>query len=228
MPTMVLPECGRVLGAVAVLVSLTGCAASSSAPPARVPAAKSFRAQSSPVAPANPGPISSDASQRAALAESVTDSNFETFQLTIEGAGDPPLLPCNLRLKNEAGSMVLDFHAERSSVPRIREQTQELSVYLNRNRGDEQATRMPNGRPDPETFPIREILRTGPIASVEDLPDGARLTLTPNGKTRGERLRAEVLWHAGDLLPGLPFEGKTCPELPARLQAAAEPPAATP
>jgi hypothetical protein len=148
---------------------------------------------------------------------------FETFELTIEGEGEGPLLPCNLRITNGAMGVVLDFHAERGGARRIRERARELSEWLNRNRGDEAAWRSPNGRPDPGTFPIREILRAGPIATVEDLPDGARLTLAPDHRDRSQRLHAEVLWHAGDLLPGLPFEGKTCPELPAQLQAAAIP-----
>ncbi|HEY6557529.1 MAG TPA: hypothetical protein VI072_09660 [Polyangiaceae bacterium] len=140
------------------------------------------------------------------------------------GEGRVPLLPCTLLITHEQGSMVLDFRAQRSTAPRIRQQTQELGFYLNQNREDEQAARMPNGRPDPASFPLREILRARPIATVQYLPDGARLTLSPDKRGRGERLRAEVLWHAGDLLPGLPFDGKTCPELPAGLQASAESP----
>jgi hypothetical protein len=148
---------------------------------------------------------------------------FETFELTIEDEGEGPLLPCNLHISNGAKGVVLDFRAERSSARRIRERARELGAYFNQNRGDEAASRSPNGRPDPGTFPIREILRARPIATVEDLPDGARLTLSPDHRDHNQRLRAEVLWHAGDLLPGLPFEGKTCPELPPQLQAAAIP-----
>jgi hypothetical protein len=140
----------------------------------------------------------------------------QTVELTVEGDEPERVLPCTLRISRDGKSMVLDFHAEASSAPRIREQAQELGLYLNENRGDESKSRSPGGRPHPESFPVRQILKAQPIARVQDLPDGARLTLSPNHLARAERLQAEVLWHAGDLLPGLPLAGKTCPELPSR------------
>lgn len=218
------PKRAGVFGAVVVVACLGGCA-SSSPPPARAPVAKASQAPPSRAAKAKPAIAATDREQRpqARVTSEPLNPEFETFELTIEGEGEGPLLPCNLRITNGAEGMVLDFRAERSSARRIRERARELGVYFNENRGDEAASRSPNGRPDPGTFPIREILRARPIASVEDLPDGARLTLSPDHLDRSERLRAEVLWHAGDLLPGLPFKGKTCPELPAQLQAATAP-----
>jgi hypothetical protein len=141
--------------------------------------------------------------------------------LTIEGDKVWVALPCHLLVSQNGASMVLDFHADPGSVARVRQRARELELYLNENHGDEQATQMPQGRPDPESFPVRQILAARPIAEVNDLPDGARLTLSPDRPDRAARLQAEVLWHLGDLLPGLPLAGKTCPELPGQLANAA-------
>jgi hypothetical protein len=209
----------------AVLALLIGCGAARPAlPNARVPADSTSRI-STATSTAQAPPAAKTRKPSAAEPVTAKDFNVETVELTVEGRAEEPLLPCTLLITHEQGSMVLDFRAQRSAASRIRQQTQDLGSYLNHNRDDEQAARMPNGRPDPASFPLREILRTRPIARVEYLSDGARLTLSPDARGRSERLRAEVLWHAGDLLPGLPLAGKTCPELPAALQASAEAPA---
>jgi hypothetical protein len=202
----------------------SGCATSGSAPaPARAPGAVSTASHTA----SSQGAVNVDArtaaAARADASEPAIDPNVEVVELEIEGTNTKrPVLPCRLLITHQNGSMVLDFHAEPSSTQRIRQQTQQLGVYLNENRDDEEASRAPGGRPDPASFPVRQILAARPTATVEDLPDGARLTLAPDPHGRNDRLRAEVLWYAGDLLPGLPLEGKTCPELPASPLAAAE------
>jgi hypothetical protein len=56
------------------------------------------------------------------------------------------------------------------------------------------------------------------VASAENVPDGAELKLAPSQAADPQVLRARVLWHAADLLPGLPLRGKQCPELPDRVE----------
>ena len=227
MAIRILPKRARFLGGMTVLAALSGCGAASPALPSlRAPLGSMSETSTAP--PTAQERAAAQAQREsptrpAAAPERGTDFDVETVELIIEGQAEEPILPCTLRITHdEQGSMILDFHAQRSTAPRILQQTQELGFYFNQNREDEHAVRMPNGRPDPASFPLREILRTRPIATVEYLPDGARLTLSPDKPGRSERMRAEVLWHAGDLLPGLPFEGKTCPELPPGLQASVE------
>jgi hypothetical protein len=228
MPSIVFGTPKRVLCAIAVFASSVGCAASSSTAAApREPRAHVSKPSSVTVAkrPAV-APSNQRTSQRAPeTGGAVFDTPAEVIALEIEGTNTKePMLPCRLLITHYAGTMVLDFHAQPGSAPRIRQQTQDLVAYLNDNRDDEQAARSPGGRPDPASFPVRQILGARPVASVEDLPDGARLTLSPEKGSSTGRLRAEVLWHAGDLLPGLPLEGKTCPELPARPLAVSDAP----
>jgi hypothetical protein len=209
----------------AASLAWSGCATSGSTP--EPPRSSSDVSSASRSAPSNASPTATpraNAPVRTHSTEPALDPDVEVVELEIEGTHTKqPMLPCRLLITHHDGSMVLDFHAEPSSAERIRQQTEQLGVYLNENRDDEEASRAPGGRPDPATFPVRQILAARPTASVEYLPDGARLTLVPDPRARTGRLRAEVLWYAGDLLPGLPLEGKTCPELPARpLAAAAE------
>lgn len=136
----------------------------------------------------------------------------------IDEAVKHPPLPCQLQIGDDGTSLVLEFHAESSSVPRIRDQARELERYLNQNR-DAPPADNPDSEPAPDSFAVRRILTARPLARMENLPDGARLTLTPDDPARRDELRAQVLWYAADLLPGLPLAGKTCPELPAELAA---------
>lgn len=228
MPSIIFGTPKRVLCAIAVFASSVGCATSSStASPPREPRAHVSQASSVAVAKR---PASASRNQRASqrspdTVDPALGTAAEVIALEIEGTNSKePVLPCRLLITHYAGTMVLDFHAQPGNAPRIRQQTQELGMYLNEKRDDEQASRSPGGRPDPASFPVRQILGARPVAVVEDLPDGARLTLSPDKGTATERLRAEVLWHAGDLLPGLPLEGKTCPELPARPLAVSDAP----
>lgn len=230
MPTLFLPTLLPThacrLGKIAVLVVLSGCGASSSTQqPARAPAVVASRARPARASRPEAGiaPVHRSTPRKEARpVRPAAPQNIETVELQIEGKSEENRVPpCQLVISHQGESMVLDFRAESSRAPRIRQQTKELGFYFNNNRGDERAIRAPEGRPDPESFPIRQILGARPIASVEDLPDGARLTLSPDARARTQRLRAEVLWHAGDLLPGLPLAGKACPELPARREAAA-------
>jgi hypothetical protein len=128
-------------------------------------------------------------------------------------------VPCQLEISEEAGSMMLDFHA--AGVPRqkVRKEVKQLVAYLNQNRGDAEVSGAPNGRPEPATFAVRKILEARPVARSDDLIDGARLTLTPADPAARRELQARVLWYAADLLPGLPLRGKVCPELPPQVQA---------
>lgn len=138
----------------------------------------------------------------------------------MESASEPrpPPLPCELRVSHRGQGIALDFHAEKAAPERVREQVKELETFLNEYRGDEEASSAPGGRPEPATFAVRRILEAGPIATSEPLPDGARLLLTPTDPARLELLHARVLWHAADLLPGLPLTGKVCPDLPPQVE----------
>jgi hypothetical protein len=137
----------------------------------------------------------------------------------IEAAVKHPPLPCQFRLEDEGTSLILDFRASGTNAPRVRDQVRGLARYFNENRGDPTLAQAPDGEAEPNSFAVRKILAARPLASMEDLPDGARLTLTPEDPARKEELRAQILWHAADLLPGLPLAGKTCPELPPEMGA---------
>jgi hypothetical protein len=130
----------------------------------------------------------------------------------------PAPLPCELRVSHQGAGIALDFHAEKASPERVREQVRELQTFLNEYRGDDEASGAPGGRPEPATFAVRRILDAGAVATTEPLPDGARLLLTPTDPARLELLHARVLWHAADLLPGLPLTGKVCPDLPPQVE----------
>ncbi len=203
------------LALTALCFALGGCAASApnraktgGAPPAvhvqssqKAPAAAR---QGAPARSANPG----SRSARLGLAEHMEPTS----------APRPPPLPCELRVLRQGAAVALDFHAEKASPERVREQVQELERFLNAYRGDEEASSAPGGRAEPATFAVRRILAAGAVASSEPLPDGARLLLTPTDPARLEVLHARVLWHAADLLPGLPLTGKVCPDLPPQVE----------
>ena len=194
----------------ALWMSAAGCASDAASRPGANGAPSAIERQSSQTAPATAPRTTAARPRRAPLALAE--------HMEAASSPRPPPLPCELRVSQRGAGNALDFHAEKASPERVREQVRELETFLNEYRGDEAASAAPGGRPEPATFAVRRILDAGPVATSEPLPDGARLLLTPSDPAHLEMLHARVLWHAADLLPGLPLTGKVCPELPPQVE----------
>jgi hypothetical protein len=212
-----LTHVGALSAAIIAMASAAGCAASGATKP---PAASGI---STSRHVAHVGQTQARAPGRIPSVTPVARGGPVLSPVFAVGQADAPPprlveLPCGLLIRKDPASITLEFHAQYAPLESVRNEVKELELYFNENRGDLAAAAAPDGRPEPTTFALRTILEASPVATSADLPDGARLTLTPSKMQHLRLLQARVLWYAADLLPGLPLTGKACPVLPKQLE----------
>jgi len=117
---------------------------------------------------------------------------------------------CTMHPELVDNGIALVFTSRSGSPEMVRARVRELAASFERARARGEGSSLSNA----QTFGLRSMLAMRPIATTTDTADGARLVLTAREGANVAALRASVIWHAPDLLPGLRGNSVDCPVVP--------------
>jgi hypothetical protein len=164
-------------------------------------------------APSAPRPFETEDEQRARV-----------HQLSLEA------MPCDVRVESVPHGISITFFVREGSrleasqiqeqvalITRIHNKLFHVPEVLIEGAPESQPLVLDATRPDHS--PLRALMAIPSLASWEETPGGARLTLITNDPRDVEDLRAHVRWNAPELLPEVMAERKRCPDVPEDLRA---------
>jgi hypothetical protein len=188
------------LGCSILVVMASACAGGTSAPAAPEPPDPELRPASGVLrAPAPPR----DQTEVTAARVSAADE-----QAPFEPKAPEWSAPCNFWVDFVSGGARMMFQAGTSSAEDVKADARALADALNAAKAGAE------GEHRAVTFGIRKIMELGPAVRVDDTPDGASISLTVADLDLQDELRARILWHSADLLPGYTKQQARCPVIP--------------